>query len=103
MRRSLLAAAAEREVPMPAQHLHGDPPMAGMLSTAEIDAITAARGAEFERLWLDGMILHHEGALDMANDEIDDGIDPETIALCESIVTSQTAEIIEMQALLAVR
>jgi uncharacterized protein (DUF305 family) len=41
MMRSLLAVAAERGLQMPAQHLHGDPPMAGMLSSAQMDAMAA--------------------------------------------------------------
>ncbi|HET8697049.1 MAG TPA: DUF305 domain-containing protein, partial [Gammaproteobacteria bacterium] len=53
---SLLDLAKERGIAIPEHHLHGDPPMAGMLSTAEMRAIEAAHGAEFERLWLEGMI-----------------------------------------------
>lgn len=62
----LLRLAADRGAQVPAQHLHGDPPMAGMLSRAQMAAIANARGVEFERLWLEGMILHHQGAVDMA-------------------------------------
>jgi len=40
--------------------------MNGMLSKAQMKALEAASGAEFERLWLQGMIRHHQGALDMA-------------------------------------
>jgi uncharacterized protein (DUF305 family) len=36
-----------------------------MLSKARMSALAAAKGAEFERLWLEGMIHHHEGALAM--------------------------------------
>lgn len=75
----------------------------GMMSDRDLDRLRDLDGIDAEVLFLTAMIEHHEGALDMANDEIDDGIDPETIALCESIVTSQTAEIVEMQALLAAR
>jgi uncharacterized protein (DUF305 family) len=64
--RELLEVAAARGLAVPEAHLHGDPPMKGMLSRAQMTAIAAARDAEFERLWLEGMILHHEGALDMA-------------------------------------
>ena len=64
--RELLQLAAARGVPTPEAHLHGDPPMAGMLSRAQLAAIERARGAEFERLWLEGMIVHHEAALAMA-------------------------------------
>jgi uncharacterized protein (DUF305 family) len=63
---SLLDLAAARGVNIPHHEMHGDPPMAGMLSKAQMAAISAAQGKEFERLWLEGMILHHEGALDMA-------------------------------------
>jgi uncharacterized protein (DUF305 family) len=78
-------------------------PGIGMVSDDELDELRDLEGVEAEVLFLTAMIEHHEGAIEMANDEIDDGIDPETIALCERIVTSQTAEIIEMQALLAAR
>jgi uncharacterized protein (DUF305 family) len=63
--KSLLALAAERGLQVPEHTLHGDPPMPGMLSKAQMSTLAAAKGAEFERLWLEGMILHHEGALAM--------------------------------------
>lgn len=48
---------------------HGQPhEMAGMLSPAELDALADAEGEEFDRLFLQGMIYHHEGALDMVRD-----------------------------------
>ena len=62
----LLRMAEERGATIPAHHLHGDPPMAGMLSRAQMAAIAAAKGPQFEQLWLKGMILHHQGAVDMA-------------------------------------
>ncbi len=81
----------------------GGMPGHGMMSDDDLDELRELEGVEAEVLFLTAMIDHHEGAIVMANDEIEDGIDPETIALCESIVTSQTAEIVEMQALLAAR
>jgi uncharacterized protein (DUF305 family) len=106
MMRSLLAVAAERGLQMPAQHLHGDPPMAGMLSTAQMDAIAAARGAEFERLWLQGMIFHHEGAIGMANaqqeQQLASGRRPYGLdVLIEDLLVEQRAEISKMRAWLA--
>lgn len=62
----LLRLAAERGASIPERHMHGDPPMAGMLSKAQMAAIAAAKGSQFEQLWLKGMILHHQGAVDMA-------------------------------------
>jgi uncharacterized protein (DUF305 family) len=64
--KGLLELAAQRGLPVPHHEMQGDPPMAGMLSTAQMRAVSAATGAEFERLWLQGMIYHHQGALDMA-------------------------------------
>jgi uncharacterized protein (DUF305 family) len=61
----LLHQAAERGAQIPPEHLHGDPPMTGMLSKAQMAAIAAARGTAFEQLWLKGMIYHHQGAVDM--------------------------------------
>jgi uncharacterized protein (DUF305 family) len=81
----------------------GGMPGHGMMSDDDLDRLRDLDGIEAEVLFLTAMIDHHEGAIVMAEDEIEDGIDPETIALCESIVTSQTAEIVEMQQLLAAR
>ncbi|GHF17144.1 DUF305 domain-containing protein [Pseudolysinimonas yzui] len=75
----------------------------GMMSDGDLDRLRDLDGVDAEVLFLTAMIDHHEGAIEMAEDEIDDGIDPETIALCERIIESQTAEIEEMQALLAAR
>ena len=99
---SLLDIAAERGLALPEQHLHGDPPMAGMLSTAEMQAIEAVDGAELERLWLEGMIRHHEGAVTMARDQqqqqLDTGRQPYELAvLVEDILIEQRAEIAKMR------
>jgi uncharacterized protein (DUF305 family) len=104
--RSLLELAADRGMDVPDYHPHGDPPMAGMLSNAEIEAIAAASGAEFERLWLTGMIYHHQGALDMASEQqreqLETGRRPYEIAvLVEDILVEQRAEITQMRAWLA--
>ena len=61
-----LQAAADRGQAVPHHEMTGDPPMPGMLSKAEMAALRAASGAEFERLWLEGMIRHHQAAVDMA-------------------------------------
>jgi uncharacterized protein (DUF305 family) len=46
------------------------------------------------------MIVHHQGAIEMADTQIAEGSNPAALALAESIKTSQTAEIAEMQQLL---
>ena len=66
--KGLLKVAAERGLEIPRHEMTGDPPMAGMLSKAQMAALAAASGPEFEKLWLQGMIYHHQGALDMARE-----------------------------------
>lgn len=63
--KGLLNAARERGLEIPEHEMHGDPPMEGMLSKAQMAALAAAKGKDFERLWLEGMIYHHEGAMKM--------------------------------------
>ena len=100
---SLLDLAMERGLNVPEHTLHGDPPMPGMLSSAEMDALAASSGAAFERLWLEGMIFHHEGALDMAKAQqrrqFESGRRPYGIdVLVEDILVEQLAEITRMRA-----
>jgi uncharacterized protein (DUF305 family) len=66
--KGLLRIAEERGIEIPHHEMTGDPPMAGMLSKAQMAALAAATGPEFEKLWLQGMIYHHQGALDMARE-----------------------------------
>lgn len=73
----------------------------GMMSGSEMDALDAAEGTEAARLFLDGMIPHHESAVTMAENEMDAGLDEAVVDFATSIVSSQTAEIDEMKALLA--
>lgn len=103
MMQALLDLAAERGIDLPEQHLHDDPPMAGMLSSARMDALAAASGAEFERLWLEGMIFHHRGAIDMSHaqqlQQLADGRRPHDLGvLVEEIIVEQRAEITTMRA-----
>ena len=72
----------------------------GMMSEDDMSSLEAASGVEFDRLWLQLMLEHHTGAIGMAQTEIDDGEDPEAIALAEDISASQGVEITEMEQLL---
>lgn len=80
---------------------HGGHTMAGMLTEDELTSLQAARGAAFDELFLTGMIAHHVGAIEMADDVLAAGADPEVRALAETIVAGQQAEIEVMQKLLA--
>jgi uncharacterized protein (DUF305 family) len=74
--------------------------MPGMMSDAQMQELTDATGADFDRLFLQLMIVHHQGAIEMSDTEIAQGSNPAALALAESIKTSQAAEIAEMQQLL---
>lgn len=82
---------------VPALSEHSGHAMPGMVSDADMAALAAASGPEFDRLFLDHMIAHHEGAIDMAETVIANGRDPQVLALAEAVITAQQAEITHMQ------
>ena len=80
------------------------PLMAGMLSPAQMARLADAEGDAFDRLFLTGMIHHHQGAIDMVEAlraEPGAGEDPELSQFLSDIVADQSAEIARMRALLA--
>jgi uncharacterized protein (DUF305 family) len=103
---SLLAVAADRGLVVPPHDLHTDPAMPGLLSRVQMDAMAAATGAAFERLWLQGMIVHHEGALTMGRAQqrrqSESGRRPYGIdVLVDEILVVQRAEITRMKSWLS--
>ncbi|MFI7063448.1 DUF305 domain-containing protein [Kribbella sp. NPDC050124] len=72
----------------------------GMMSEEEMSQLGKAKGAEFDKAWIQLMIKHHQGAVTMATAEQKDGKDPAAIALAKKIQAAQTAEIATMQNLL---
>lgn len=79
----------------------GDMPrMEGMMSPADMQALQNAQGVEASKLFLTQMIPHHQGAITMAQNEIDNGEFLDTIALAKSIVSSQQKEIDTMNEIL---
>ena len=74
--------------------------MSGMLSADEITKLSTLRGAEFDRAWMTGMIAHHEGAIEMAKDVLEDGTNSAVRTLATAITTAQDSEILEMKKLL---
>jgi uncharacterized protein (DUF305 family) len=75
--------------------------MAGMMSQADMAALQNAQGVDASKLFLTQMIQHHQGAIMMAQHEIDAGQYPPAVAMARSIVSSQQQQINTMQALLA--
>jgi uncharacterized protein (DUF305 family) len=74
--------------------------MGGMMSDDQMSALEDATGTEFDTMFLEMMIEHHEGAIVMAQDQVDNGKNAEAIALAEAIIEAQQAEIETMQELL---
>jgi uncharacterized protein (DUF305 family) len=79
---------------------HGHSPMRGLLSDEELAALAAASGPEFDRLFLAGMIRHHEGAIAMAADRRAGGIDPRVAEIADRVVAGQAAELARLERIL---
>lgn len=93
---------AARGQTVPTGHVHGLMP--GMLTTEEMSRLAHARGAEFDRLFLEGMIRHHDGALVMVKALFDHpgaGQDLEIFAFASEVDVDQRIEISRMGVMLA--
>lgn len=73
---------------------------ATMMTDDEMAELEQAEGAELDKMFVEMMIRHHEGAISMAKTEVDDGEFPDAVELAEKIITDQQAEITEMKSLL---
>ena len=74
--------------------------MEGMMSADQIDEMAAMTGADFDQMWLEMMIAHHEGAISQSETVKTDGSNADVLLLANQIIAAQQAEITEMQALL---
>ena len=87
-----------------AHHQSGFMRMAGMLTDEEMAELAAARGSDFDRLYLESMIQHHQGALDMVEELLDQRgsvQDPQLYEFTSDVTSDQTSEIERMVTLLA--
>ena len=106
MKRWLEARGEPVSPAMPSEHGHasgGHKLMPGMLTAEQMDALTKAKGAEFDRLFLEGMIQHHNGALIMVEELFStagSGQDAELFNFATDVDNDQRAEIRTMQTLL---
>jgi len=106
----------ERELPVPVdtEDLDGEGPrapethtdhseqeMPGMLTDDQLAALGAARGAEFDRLFLEDMIQHHEGAVEMSVTVLEEGLDERANEMATDMGAGQQAEIGRLQDILA--
>jgi uncharacterized protein (DUF305 family) len=74
--------------------------MPGMMTADDMAALEGASGPEFDEMFLTMMIEHHQGAIEMAQMEQEDGANPDALALAEKIETDQQGEVETMQDLL---
>jgi uncharacterized protein (DUF305 family) len=87
-----------------AHHAAGAAPMPGMLTAEEMGRLAAATGAGFDRLFLELMIKHHQGALVMVEElfaTAGAGQDAEVFAFASDVDADQRIEIARMAAMLA--
>jgi len=109
--KALAAQIAEEQAPEIAQmqgwlaesgsteHMGHEMAMDGMLSDSELETLASASGSEFDRLFLEGMIAHHVGAIEMAQSVLNSD-NPEVRQLAAAIVSSQADQIATMKGLL---
>jgi uncharacterized protein (DUF305 family) len=92
---------------VPADDVHHQPGferMKGMLSDEQMEELAAASGPEFDRLYLESMIDHHQGALEMVEmllDQRGSAQDPLLYEFTSDVTSDQTSEIERMDTLLA--
>ena len=97
--RALLAEWGKEADPH-AMHKMDDHSMHGMMTDDDFDSLDAATAFDFERMWLQMMIEHHEGAITMSEKVLADGKHPRVRELAEAIIAAQRDEIARMNTLL---
>jgi uncharacterized protein (DUF305 family) len=103
MMRKWLSARGQEVPGEHAHHMPGAPMMPGMLSPEEMARLGQANGTEFDRLFLEGMIKHHAGALTMVEELFSSagaGQDSEIFAFASDVEADQRMEIDRMGAML---
>jgi uncharacterized protein (DUF305 family) len=99
---------AVRGAPLPSEHAHHMPGgmMPGMLTPEEMTRLAAAKGPEFDKLFLEGMIKHHEGALTMVKElfaTAGAGQESDIFAFATDVEADQQMEIDRMVGMLSAR
>jgi uncharacterized protein (DUF305 family) len=74
--------------------------MPGMMSSEDMAKLEKASGTGFDKMFLEMMVEHHEGAITMAKTEKADGKQSPAVKLADDVITAQTAEIEQMNKML---
>ncbi|MBW8705518.1 hypothetical protein MBT84_38530 [Streptomyces sp. MBT84] len=72
----------------------------GMMSDKDMQELKAMKGTEFDKMFAQMMIDHHNGAISMAKTEQKDGENADAVKLAGDIVTGQSAEVKQLQSIL---
>lgn len=72
----------------------------GKMTDTQMRQLEESSGATFDKMWLEMMIEHHEGAVEMSKQEVANGQNPQAIALAQTIINTQEAEIAQMKQML---
>jgi uncharacterized protein (DUF305 family) len=75
--------------------------MTGMMTDAEMASLEKAAGAAFDKMWVEMMTRHHEGAVAMAKTELGSGQNVPAKALASQIISAQTVEIVKLKGISA--
>jgi uncharacterized protein (DUF305 family) len=78
----------------------GHTPMQGMVDDATMARLQTLKGEEFDTLWLESMISHHQGAIEMAKAEIANGQNVDVKGMAQTMVDTQQGEIGQMKQML---
>ena len=73
----------------------------GMMGDDQMSSLEGATGAEFDRMFLEQMTEHHEGAIAMAETELDEGRFQDALEMAQTIRDTQRQEVQTMETLLA--
>jgi uncharacterized protein (DUF305 family) len=89
--------------PRDPDHSHAARTMPGLITDEQMTTLEAARGEEFDRLFLESMIVHHQGAITMVEELYDagGGLESEIDSIARHVVADQGIEISRMQGMLA--
>lgn len=75
--------------------------MPGLMTPQQMTTLAGLSGAAFDKMWLQMMVEHHQGAIDMAQDELRNGTNADVKAMAQAIITAQQGEITKMQGMIA--
>ncbi|GAY10973.1 DUF305 domain-containing protein [Pseudonocardia sp. N23] len=75
--------------------------ISGMMTDQQMQQFGQAAGTDFDRMFLQMMTEHHNGAISMAQTEVVEGQSPDAKALAQKIIKAQQSEITEMHYLLS--